>query len=174
MNPLLIETHELDRRAGTMKQLHREVPAPSDLGIELMGVLEGSPIELDLQLESVVEGIYLSGTADVQLRGQCARCLEPVEDERQLDLAELYFYPGREADEDAQYVRDEKIDLEPVLRDAVVLDLPFTPLCRQNCAGLCAECGANLNDDPDHDHDESVDPRWAELLDAVRPDGQDA
>ena len=57
------------------------------------------------------------------------------------------------------------IDLEPVLRDAAMLDLPFIPLCREDCAGLCPTCGVNLNDDPDHGHDEAIDPRWAGLTD---------
>ena len=64
------------------------------------------------------------------------------------------------------------IDLEPVLRDAVVLELPFQPLCRPDCAGLCPQCGANLNDDPGHEHRPDNDPRWDALLRFERSDQQ--
>ena len=164
-SPLVLEVHELGRRAGAMRAVNRTLPAPAGLGVELIGVPPGSDIALDVTLESVIEGVYVSGTADVTLAGECSRCLTQIEDELSLDLQELYVYPDREADEDAYFVVDELIDLEPLIRDAVVLDLPFTPLCREDCAGLCAECGANLNDDPDHGHDEKIDPRWGKLLD---------
>lgn len=162
---LVIETHELGRRAGTMREVQRTVPAPTGLGVEMIRVPEGSEIGLSIKLESVVEGIWVSGTADVELTGECSRCLTPLDDAATLDLQELFYYPGRDAEEDASFVVDERIDLEPLVRDAVVLDLPFTPVCRDDCAGLCTSCGANLNDDPDHHHDDQVDPRWAVLSD---------
>lgn len=165
-SPLVLETHELSRQAGTMKEISRTVPAPAELGVELMRVPEGSPIALEIRLQSVVEGIWVSGTADVELAGECARCLIPLEEEATFTLEELYVHAGREAEEDARFVVDERIDLEPALREAVVLELPFTPLCREDCAGLCATCGANLNDDPDHTHGEQIDPRWSKLLEA--------
>ena len=149
-----------------MKEISRTVPAPAELGVEMMRVPEGSPIALELRLQSVVEGIWVSGTADVELAGECARCLTPLEDEATFPMEELFLHADREADEDATYVIDERIDLEPVLREAVVLDLPFTPLCQDDCAGLCPTCGVNLNDDPDHSHGEQIDPRWSKLLDA--------
>lgn len=148
-----------------MKEVHRSVPAPSELGVEMIRVPEGSDIDLSIKLESVVEGIWVSGTAEVELTGECSRCLTPLEDEATLDLQELFYHPGRDAEEDASFVVDERIDLEPLLRDAVVLELPFTPVCQDDCAGLCITCGANLNDEPDHHHDDQVDPRWAALGD---------
>ncbi len=163
---LIIETHDLRRRAGQMLQVHRDAQAPADLGVDMIGVPEGSPIGLDLRLESVIEGVLVTGTAEVTLAGECSRCLEPIEEESSFDLQELYFYHDREAEEDACRVSDEEeIDLEPVLREAVVLNLPFTPLCREDCEGLCPDCGVNLNRHPDHDHGERIDPRWAALKD---------
>ncbi|WP_420175607.1 YceD family protein [Luteococcus sp. OSA5] len=162
-SPLVLEIHELARRAGTMRQVHEVVEAPADLGIDMIGVPQGSDITLDLRLESVVEGVLVTGTADVSLKGECARCLSGFEDEQSFDLQELYFYPEKEAEEDASRIEDEMIDLDPALRDAVVLELPFTPLCRDDCLGLCIECGQNLNDDPDHSHGEEIDPRWGAL-----------
>ena len=163
-SPLVFDTRELSRRAGTMREVERTVPAPADLRLEVIEVPEGSDIELDLRLEAVVEGGLVTGTATVQLQGECARCLTGIEDDMSFDLQELFFHPGREVDEEERLVEDESIDLEPVLRDAVVMDLPFTPLCREDCLGLCPECGANLNDDPDHEHDLAVDPRWSKLV----------
>lgn len=162
-SPLVLEIHELNRRAGTMKEIHRTVEAPADLGIDMIGVPQGSDIDLDLRLESVVEGVLVTGTAEVTLAGECARCLVKFEDDESYDLQELYFYPEKEADEDASRIQDDTIDLDPALRDAVVLDLPFSPLCRDDCLGLCSECGAVLNDDPDHSHGEVIDSRWEGL-----------
>jgi uncharacterized protein len=161
---LVFDTHELGRGAGGMKRVTRTVEAPADLGIEVIAVPPGSPIDLDLMLESVVEGVLVTGSASVQLRGECVRCLVEISDEIEVDLQELYVHPGSEADEEeAGRMEGDLIDLEPLLRDAVVLDLPFQPLCRTECRGLCAECGADLNADPDHGHDGQIDPRWAKL-----------
>lgn len=161
---LVLDTHELSRRAGQLLEVVRVAEAPADLGIEVIGVPPGSPVDLDLRLESVVEGVLVTGTAKVRLRGICARCLEEIASTEEVDIQELYCYPGKELDDaEAMRIEGELIDLEPVLRDAVVLELPFMPLCRPDCAGLCPECGTNLNADPEHDHAEPVDPRWAGL-----------
>jgi DUF177 domain-containing protein len=167
LNPrsgLVLETHELGRRAGAMKVVRTSVEAPADLGIGVIGVPLGSPVELDLRLESVVEGVLVSGSATVVVRGECVRCLGDVSDELEVAIQELYVYPGVEPDDDlASRLEGEFIDLEPLLRDEVVLALPFQPLCRDECSGLCVECGANLNNDPGHRHEARLDPRWEAL-----------
>jgi uncharacterized protein len=161
---LVIDTHELGRRAGAMKVVRTSVEAPADLGISVVGVPLGSPTELDLRLESVVEGVLVSGIATVQVRGECVRCLGEISDELEVDIQELYVYPGVEPDDDlASRLEGDLIDLEPLLRDTVVLGLPFQPLCRDDCLGLCVECGANLNDNPGHRHEARLDPRWDAL-----------
>ncbi|MCA0253762.1 MAG: DUF177 domain-containing protein [Actinobacteria bacterium] len=161
---LVLETHELGRRAGVVKHVTRTADSPEGIGIAMIGVPPGSAIDLDLTLEAVVEGVLVTGTAEVSLGGQCARCLEPISDTAEVDLQELYLFPGKELDDDeASRIEEELIDLEPLLRDAVVLELPFTPLCRPDCAGLCPTCGANLNRDPGHGHAEATDARWAGL-----------
>ncbi|AQP44857.1 YceD family protein [Tessaracoccus flavus] len=162
-SPLVFEMHELARQAGTMKQVTTTVPAPADLGNEVIGVPQDSDIELDLRFEAVTEGVLVTGTATVQLRGQCARCLDDIEDEESFDVQELYFYPGREIEDDEAQIVEEMIDLDEALRDAVVLELPFTPLCEEDCLGLCPQCGFNRNDDPDHTHEQQIDPRWSKL-----------
>ncbi len=122
-----------------MIRLSSTVPAPADLGLDVIGVPEGSDVELALRLESVVEGVLVSGTARVQLLGECVRCLDPVSATRAVDIQELFFYPDQAPsdDEDALRLEGELLDLEPVVRDAVVLGLPFQPLCRDDCPGLC-------------------------------------
>jgi uncharacterized protein len=154
-----------------MKQIHTTVEAPPDLGIAVIGVPENSPIVLDVRLESVVEGVLVTGTATVQLAGECVRCLTDISDEMEIDVMELFVYPGSEAEEDeASRMVGDLIDLEPLVRDDIVLDLPFQPLCRDDCAGLCVVCGADLNSDPGHSHETSIDPRWERLTDLA---GQD-
>lgn len=161
---LVLDTHEVGRRVGAAKQVSRVTEAPDGIGIAMIEVPPGSPIALELTLESVVEGVLVTGTADVSVTGQCARCLEPIQRQLVIDLQELYCFPDKELDDpDASRIEDELIDLEPLLRDAVVLTLPFTPRCRPDCAGMCPTCGASLNADPDHHHGDEVDPRWADL-----------
>ncbi|MGI8646136.1 MAG: YceD family protein [Nocardioides sp.] len=133
----------------------------------------GSPVELDLRLEAVMEGVLVTGTATVELAGECARCLEPIDDDVTIDLQELFVYDDQRAaarehgddelEDETGRLEDDLLDLEALLRDAVVLALPFQPLCEDDCPGLCVECGARLADDPDHAHDAAVDPRWATL-----------
>jgi uncharacterized protein len=168
--PLVLDTRELGRRPGSMRTVHFRAPAPEDLGGELIGVPAGTDVDLDLRLESVMEGVLVSGTATAALRGECGRCLEPVNDTLTVDLQELFAYAASdEQDEDVLLLSGDLLDLEPVLRDAVVLALPLTPLCRQDCSGLCAECGERLDDLPgDHTHD-ALDPRWAALQTVLSP-----
>jgi uncharacterized protein len=150
-----------------MRRQTRTVPAPAHLGIDdVIGVPEGSDVELDLRLESVVEGVLVSGTARMTLEGECVRCLDPLTSELEAGFQELYRYPderpGPGDDEETARIEGDLLDLEPVVRDAVVLELPFQPVCRDDCPGLCAMCGARLADDPAHGHDQH-DPRWAAL-----------
>jgi uncharacterized protein len=165
--PLVLDTRELGRRPGSQREVSRSVPAPADLGIEVLHVPEGSPVDLDLRLEAVMEGVLVTGTARAALAGECVRCLGPIDDEIEVELQELYVYDHLDTDPDeddeVSKLRDDLVDLEPLLRDAVVLALPFQPLCQPDCPGLCAECGARLADDPGHAHEEPVDPRWAAL-----------
>jgi uncharacterized protein len=163
-SPLVIDTHELARRAGSQREVSFTAPAPADLGIDVIGVPEGGLIQFDLRLESVVEGVLVTGTAAGRLVGECARCLVDIEEDFLADVQELYVYPESEAEPDeASRMEGDLIDLEPALRDQVVLALPFQPLCSDDCLGLCPECGVRLADEPGHKHEDGVDPRWTAL-----------
>jgi uncharacterized metal-binding protein YceD (DUF177 family) len=167
-NPWKVDLRELGRRPGSLHELERTAPAPADWRVELIGVPEGAEIELALRLESVMEGVLVTGEIDVPVVGSCARCLEPIEDTLHLDVQELYAYPGSttEATSEEDEVRrleGDFLDLEPLVRDTVVLSLPLAPVCSEDCAGLCVDCGLRLDDLPaDHTH-EVVDARWAAL-----------
>lgn len=170
-SPLVLDTKEVGRRPGSMTELTRTVEAPADFGTDVMRVEEGEPIALDLRLESVVEGILVTGSVRTKATGACVRCLDPVTEEVDAVFQELFAYADRAAhhrevgDEELAEeftIEDGLIDLEPVLRDTVVPMLPFQPVCREDCPGLCVECGMRLVEDPDHQHD-LIDPRWAAL-----------
>lgn len=171
--PWVIDTRHLGRRAGAMRRYHREVELPAGLGIAAIGIPAGNPIMLDVRLESVVEGVLVSGTASTTVSGQCSRCLDLLTDQLEVELIELFAYPDTATDgttdpDEVSRVVDGLIDLEPVVRDAVLLALPQAPLCREDCLGLCPECGdkrAELG--ADHRH-ETMDPRWAALKQRVR------
>jgi uncharacterized protein len=173
----VLDTRELGRRPGSQREVSRTVQAPADLGIEVLRVPEGSQVDLDLRLEAVMEGVLVTGTARAGLEGECVRCLEPVSDEIEVRFQELFVYADHDVDPDEELevsmLQNDLVDLEPLLRDAVVLALPFQPLCTEDCPGLCPECGARLADDPDHGHGEPVDPRWAALAALAEPEPED-
>jgi uncharacterized protein len=96
------------------------------------------------------------------LSGPCMRCLEPAAPRFEVDAREV-DQPGGGEDLSSPYVKGDELDLAAWARDAYALALPVQVVCREDCAGLCPECGANLNDDRDHSHDRALDPRWAKL-----------
>lgn len=171
-SPWMLDTSDLGRRPGSMVEVARELPAVADFGTEIIAVPEGRVIALQARLESVVEGVLVTGTVRARADGACVRCLDPVSTEVEARFQELYAYADRAAhhrevgaeDEESEehVIVDGLIDLEPLLRDAVVPALPFKPVCREDCPGLCAECGMRLEDDPGHAH-EVLDPRWSAL-----------
>jgi uncharacterized protein len=178
---LLFDLRSLSRQAGSARAETRIAAAPADVRLELAGVPEGSDIELNLKFEAVTEGVLVTGSATAQVTGECARCLGSVATTVTVSLLELYRYhedPRRntgkrrktedeepaETDDEERFLDGDLLDLEPALRDAVVLALPMSPLCREDCPGLCVQCGAPLAEaGPGHTHDDRIDPRWANL-----------
>jgi uncharacterized protein len=174
---LVFDLRSLSRQAGSSRAETRIAPAPADLRLELAGVPEGSDVELDLKFEAVSEGVLVTGSATAPVAGECARCLGPVASTVTVSFTELYRYvedrprsahrepePGAAEDEEERFLDDDLLDLEPAFRDAVVLALPMSPLCREDCPGLCVECGVPLAEaGPGHQHEDQPDPRWAGL-----------
>jgi uncharacterized protein len=180
-SPFLLDVSRLGMRPGSMITFHETVPAPARIGIELIAIPVGAPVEMDLRLESVSEGVLVSGTVSAPTEGECARCLTAVTGDVEIDLTELFAYPDSateattDEDDEVGRVLDDTVDLEQPIIDAVGMMLPFSPLCREDCPGLCPECGVALADfdgsdgagaEP-HTHD-VIDPRWAKLA-ALKP-----
>ncbi|MDI1459506.1 DUF177 domain-containing protein [Catellatospora sp. KI3] len=166
--PLVLDIRDLPRGAGAMRTLKRVVPAPADLGVEMISVPEGADLVLDLRMESVSEGVLVSGSVTGPLVGECGRCLVEIDDEVDVRVQELFVYPDSATDETTDEdeigrIHDDLVDLEPAVRDAVVLSLPVNPLCREDCPGLCPECGVRWDELPDDHKHEVVDARWAAL-----------
>ncbi|MGL4172585.1 MAG: YceD family protein [Actinomycetota bacterium] len=161
--------HDLTGRPGATRTLSQQIPAPSNLGTDVIAIPMGVPIEVQVRLEAVLEGIFVTGVIQGRALGECGRCLTEIARDVEATVTELFSYPdqdaaGADADPDAPEIRGELIDLEPALRDALVPTLPFQPVCRADCPGLCAECGVLLAENPGHHHD-TVDPRWSALTD---------
>lgn len=174
-SPLVINISRLGRRPGSMMTHRETVPSPVRIGVELVAIEAGAPLELDLRLESVSEGVLVTGTVAAPTVGECARCLTPITGDIEIDLTELFAYPDSATDETTESdelgrVVDDTVDLEQPIVDAVGLALPFSPLCGPDCAGLCPQCGVPLaTAEPGHHH-EQLDPRWAKLATLLPPD----
>lgn len=158
---LLISVHDLINKPGTMREKQVDVVIDEPMANYAIGIPAGSTIKIDARFESVHEGILVTGDAFATASGECSRCLDPIDSAVEVEFQELFAYSG--TSEDDFVVENESIDLDQVIRDAVVLSLPFQPVCSAGCKGLCVTCGANLNDDPQHAHEAPVDPRWNAL-----------
>ena len=179
-SPFVFDLRELGRQPGALREYRRVVAATEGFGLDVIGVPAGADLDLDLRLESVTEGVLVTGTVSAPLTGQCARCLDPIADQLSVEVCELFAYAASATDQTTEHdevyrVEGDLLDVEPVVRDVVVLALPWTPLCRPDCAGLCPDCGQRLDElPPDHAHT-SVDPRWAALVAFTDPaDGASA
>jgi uncharacterized protein len=164
----VFDMRALGRQPGTFRDETRTARAPVGVGSGLVLVPAGAEVTLDLRFEAVSDGVLVTGSAVASLTGECARCLDPVSSAMEVSLQELYLYqpgPGEgEDDDEERFLDGDLLDLEPAFRDAVVLAMPLSPLCQEDCPGLCPECGARLAEaGPGHGHGEDVDPRWAAL-----------
>ncbi|MFW7413401.1 YceD family protein [Demequina sp. SO4-18] len=167
-SPYRFLIRDFARSPGAQRTVSETFPAPAVLGTVMVGVPEGAEIRLDASLEAVSEGIWVSGTVAAEAVGECGRCLDEVRFDVAAPVQGLFVFDQSQVGDEEGESEDvfefdgETLDLEEVVRDAVVLQLPFTPLCRPDCPGLCDQCGARLEDDPDHAH-EVIDPRWSAL-----------
>lgn len=167
-SPWVLDTRPLGRRPGSMKAYRLTAPVGDPMGIEVLAVPRGAEIDLDVRIESVAEGVLVSGLASGTAVGECARCLTEISVPVGADLRELFAYPDSTTaattdDDEIPRLVDDLIDLEPLVRDEIVVTMPLAPLCRPDCAGLCVDCGERFDDlEPGHSH-EILDPRWADL-----------
>ena len=174
-SPLVIDVSRLGRRPGEMMTVDTTVASPSRIGLDLIAIEPGADVDLDLRLESVSEGVLVTGTVRAPTRGQCSRCLGPVTGEVEIELTELFAYPdsiteSTTEDDEVGRVNDHTVNLEQPIIDAVGLVLPFAPVCSPDCPGLCPDCGvAMATAEPGHHHDK-IDPRWAKLAEIAVPD----
>lgn len=176
-SPLVLDVSRLGRRPGAMQEVRRTVPNPARIGLDLIAIEQDAPLDLDLRLESVSEGVLVTGTVHGPTRGECSRCLAPVTGDVDIELTELFAYPdslteSTTEDDEVGHVIDHTVNLEQPVIDAVGLALPFVPVCTEDCPGLCPDCGVPLaGAEPGHGH-EKIDPRWAKLAGLLPPDGE--
>ena len=177
-NPFILNTHDLPRRAGEMKEYQLDIPAHARIGIPLIAVSEGDLVELDIRLESVAQGVLASAEIYAVAHGECIRCLDPVEVVIDRKIQELYRYEPtnekgrkkRREDEDVDLEGEEELqmegdlmDLEIPIIDAIILTLPVNPLCSDECLGLCPDCGEKWEKLPEGHAHEVIDARWSGL-----------
>jgi uncharacterized protein len=173
---LTYDVSRLPRRPGAMLPVHETVASPSRIGLEMIAIERGAPLELDLRFESVSEGVLVTGTVSAPTSGECARCLTTTSGRVEIALTELFAYPDSTTEattehDEVGHVVAGTVDLEQPIIDAVGLELPFSPRCREDCPGLCSVCGVALAEaEPGHHH-EQIDPRWAKLAGMFSEDG---
>ena len=187
-SPYLYDTHDLPRRAGEMRQVELSIDIHEPMGFDILAIPSDEPVDLELTLQAVTEGVLVTARVLSVAVGECTRCLDPVELEIDENFTELYEYAEDarvvrkrekkmserqkkaqeeeellvEEDELRQMVGDD-VDLEGPIRDAIILNLPLNPLCSADCPGLCPECGEKLADLPEGHSHEVADIRWAGL-----------
>jgi uncharacterized protein len=163
-----IDVSDLLDQPGASRRLEVERPV-ADLRTELVRVPDGAPVGADLLLESVVAGILASGDLHGTFALTCARCLTGFEAPFDLHVQELFGADVAPEDPDGYPLGDGQVDLEPVIRDVVMLAMPYSPLCRSDCQGLCERCGGDRNLG-ECTCEPAVDARWAPLADLVLDD----
>jgi uncharacterized protein len=177
-NPFILNTHELPRRTGELKEYELDIEAPTRIGVPLIAIPEGDVIEADLRLESVTEGVLLSAEIYAVAIGECIRCLDTVEVVIDRKIQELYRYEPtnekgrkkRRDDEDVDLDIEDELQMEgdlmnleiPII-DAIILTLPVNPLCSEECLGLCPDCGEKWANLPEGHAHEVIDARWSGL-----------
>ncbi len=160
--PYTVSVVDLVHRPGEMREKVIDVTVADEMGNAVIGVRKGAKLHIDARLESLHDGILASGDVRALAQGECVRCLTDIDLPVEVEFAEVFAYSFDEAFD--YTVQDDSLDLEPLVRDAVVLSLPFQPVCQEDCLGLCPECGVRLLDNPGHEHEAPLDPRWAALV----------
>lgn len=167
--PFILPVRDIVKRPGEMREHTFTVTLPEQWGEGIVSFEKGSNLDLDVRLESVHEGILVSGAADAEYVGVCGRCLIDIARPVEVEFQELFAYPGEE--ETDFEVQDDHVDLETLVRDATVLALPFQPVCQPDCLGLDPETGERLTASTGTEQAAPIDPRWSALQQITDQDG---
>jgi uncharacterized protein len=159
--PYTVNVRDLIHKPGEMREHTLDIPVGEKLGEGLISVPAGENLHVDLRLESVHEGILVSADVSGEAQGECGRCLRDIRESVELEFQELFAYSSDEAFD--YEVRDDHVDLEPLIRDSVVLSLPFQPVCTPDCPGLDPVTGERLEGRQAQPAPEALDPRWSAL-----------
>ena len=178
----LFNTHDLPHRAGEMREYQLDLKIQEPVGVDLLSVKPGEVIEVDLRLQSVDEGVLATARVMATATGECTRCLKPITWPIDENFTELYYYElaagkrgsksksGKDEDidldeDDLSFMVGDDIDLEPAIRDAVILNLAVNPLCTEDCPGLEEKQGQSWAYLPAEQVQTPADQRWAALKD---------
>lgn len=187
-SPWAVSVAQVASRPGQSKEIDATFPAPSGIGDEIVGVDEGADVSVVGSFDSIVDGLILNARISAPVHAECTRCLKPIQRDWTVNVTSFFPYEdksaagkggkagknGKEEEVDIIAGEDESedtyplldggawADLEALLRDTLVEELPLQPLCKPDCKGLCSQCGIDLNENPDHQHD-MTDIRFAAL-----------
>lgn len=167
--PFFLPVRDIVRKPGEMREHSFDVTLSDKWGEGIVAVEAGSVLGVDVRLESVHEGILVSGEADAEYVGVCGRCLTDISAPVEVEFQELFAYPGEE--ETDFEVQDDHVDLETLVRDAIVLSLPFQPVCQPDCPGLDPNTGEKLTESAGPESSAPIDPRWSVLQQITDQDG---
>lgn len=159
-NPWRILVTDLLRRVGAQRAVRIDAPV-GKLGEGMATVTDETPVHFDGLVERVPEGVVVRGSIRTEWSAACSRCLAPITATTAVHADELYErdpVPG-----ETYQLETEYLDLAPLVCDAIVLELPQAPLCRDDCAGLCPGCGIDRNSATCDCTFDVPDPRWAAL-----------
>jgi uncharacterized protein len=166
--PFALNVRDIERRPGEMREHDFEVSLVERWGEGLVYLEQGGAVDVDVRLESVHEGILVSGEAHGDYVGICGRCLIDIAAPLEVEFQELFAYPGEETSDFE--VQDDHVDLETLVRDAVILSLPFQPVCQPDCPGLDPVTGERLADTDSNSLSSDLDPRWSALRQLAQDD----
>lgn len=159
--PYTVPVFDLMHRPGEMREKSIDVVLPDGFGNAVIGVRKGAEMHIEVRLESLHDGILVSGEVDTTASGECVRCLIDVALPIEVEFQELFAYPDKEATDFE--VQDDHVDLETLVRDATVLSLPFQPVCQPDCPGLDPATGERMTVSTESEQREPLDSRWAAL-----------
>jgi uncharacterized protein len=159
--PFVVPVRDIVRHPGEMREHRFSVSLPEQWGEGIVSFEADTDLDIDVRLESVHEGILVSGTADGEYTGVCGRCLIDISEPVEVEFQELFAYPGEE--ETDFEVQDDHVDLETLVREAAVLSLPFQPVCQPDCPGLDPNTGERLTEGTKAKEAAPIDPRWSAL-----------